>query len=365
MPPIRNLRINMDMDGKKSIVLNTLTTVDKVEKLKQTIIDREYADRNIKGVKLIWRGKVLGDDTKTLAQCKIKSNSVLTCIVRLRGGTQAVTSGEGCVPELDEDVCNKYNIKLVKTSCQLGTSGDCCTSDGTKRIQMPECNYKCTYCYKCLKEIYTRCLFTYSQNTDVVCSLSTQCGGSTYDLDRIFIALQLDEKEQQICFIQLNKNYLGRNPNVKTCPGCENLVEKEGIDHNRVVCPVKSCKFGDWCFACQQKWKSNGSNYNICGNDDCESSQVAKKLDIIINCERKTMTGIKNVPTIRMCPMCERLCEHADDGCKHLTCTGSDCGHGFCASCLDKWYSCECENCKGDNTGCTLDTTCKVEDIQV
>ena len=52
------------------------------------------------------------------------------------------------------------------------------------------------------------------------------------------------------------------------CPNatCQANVYLDLQNTNRVRCPV--CKMYDYCYRCQQKWKS--SNNFDCGNDDCE-----------------------------------------------------------------------------------------------
>jgi len=49
----------------------------------------------------------------------------------------------------------------------------------------------------------------------------------------------------------------------KSCPKCKKLICKADLKTNRVVCP--SCKYGDFCYLCLNKWKLMDSMY--CGNE--------------------------------------------------------------------------------------------------
>lgn len=367
MALLKNLQVCFDMDKKQTLVINDLKKTNTVKDLKQIIVDRELgSNKTIENVKLIFGGKVLSDNNKKLGSCRIQSNRQIVCIIRLRGGSQ----GEGSIT-IDEEALKKLNVRITEKTCGVGTKASC-TSDGTKRIQLPECNYKCTYCIPCLEDQYKKCIYT-ACSLDVICGFGNStdpdnldtCKGSTLDLDIVFKAISASEDEEKACFEQLNKNGMKNDTSIKSCPGCQCYVFKQGIDHNRVRCNKKNCPLKeDWCWSCQGTWKGQTSNNKICGNDQCGDSDLALKTALLLNCDRVYIeyNKIGNVPSRRLCPFCDRVVEWMSN-CKHLTCPNKECNHEFCCVCVEDWAACKCKECKGNNgnnEGCSNGKTCSV-----
>ena len=107
-----------------------------------------------------------------------------------------------------------------------------------------------------------------------------------------------------------------------------------------------------FCWECKKEWKGSPSNKE-CGNDRCSQEEVLEKLK---NCPLKDIQYLKGLqaPSIRACPTCGTLIEHADK-CKHVTC--KVCKVEFCFVCL--------RICSEGSSFCgRYYTPCKVADRQ-
>eukprot|EP01083_Nonionella_stella_P104757 300647_1 len=115
----------------------------------------------------------------------------------------------------------------------------------------------------------------------------------------------------------------------KTCPYCGELTKKlQEMKNYRVKCD--QCKKGDWCFGCEQPWKSSGRI--LCGNSNCKL--VSGINDILQNCPMQDVSYLScKIPKYRACPTCLAPIEHLP-GCKHMDCKAKNCGTQFCFICL-------------------------------
>ncbi len=86
----------------------------------------------------------------------------------------------------------------------------------------------------------------------------------------------------------------------KECPNpkCGKYYFNSVKGRIRVSCPA--CDGGDFCVLCERPWKGQG--FSICGNDGCNTHHALE--EILINCGKKTIGNVKDVPKCRLCPEC-------------------------------------------------------------
>lgn len=110
----------------------------------------------------------------------------------------------------------------------------------------------------------------------------------------VFTVEEIKEFEEGLSINWINKNS-------SECPSCKFRVIKGTLKSNRVVCP--KCSYGDYCYNCSQKWRSNG--FDCCGNPTCTYINT-----ILENCEWSRPFQLKKngktetvmLPHMRACP---------------------------------------------------------------
>ena len=126
----------------------------------------------------------------------------------------------------------------------------------------------------------------------------------------------------------------------RQCPGCRSFCERINTSDKVVrcgICSKRSGKAYDFCWKCSNPWSSSGHKCFL------------ERVQILANAPLKTTEYSKvECPSIRACPNCSALIEHADK-CKHMAC--GECKQRFCFVCLslfkdEKWqcgrYSDKC-----------------------
>jgi len=147
----------------------------------------------------------------------------------------------------------------------------------------------------------------------------------------LWIAVATPDEEKN--FLEKLTVNMTKDPstNITECPNCGAYVQRpKELLKNRVRCPV--CDGKDWCWWCHQEWIGFGDQ--LCLREDC--SHGAHLASLLMNCDKKEISGIKNVPVRRLCPQCGTLIEW-ELNCKHVKCV--TCKYDFCLSCLKEWKS--------------------------
>ncbi|CAB1421414.1 unnamed protein product [Pleuronectes platessa] len=127
---------------------------------------------------------------------------------------------------------------------------------------------------------------------------------------------------------------------IKECPGCNTIVEREDLTNLSVVCPI--CQEDDekqytFCWQCLKKWKGPMPRSDCCDNDGC----VNQNLELLKNCKDTSLLqvqGVDKCPSIRACPTCGQRVEHNRTGCKNIIC--QRCQVEFCFVCLKVTSEC-------------------------
>jgi len=132
---------------------------------------------------------------------------------------------------------------------------------------------------------------------------------------------------------KVTENYITQGLGHQQCPGCKTWCIPSKAGDIRLQCPVcsKTTPY-DFCWACQREWK--GTSMKYCGNEGCDGKDPRIKILYIGAKNPITIGDIHGCPSIRACPKCGLLINHAG-GCRHMTCTS--CGAEFCFICLKRW----------------------------
>eukprot|EP01084_Bolivina_argentea_P159336 277503_1 len=111
-------------------------------------------------------------------------------------------------------------------------------------------------------------------------------------------------------------NTIQNDYNTKECIKCHSLMYKNKYST------------AGWCPICNYRfcWKCNGK----CSLK-CSSNLENEVMDILRNCNVKTIGSVKCVPSIRCCPQCLQLITHTT-ACKHVQCSSCKCS--FCFVCM-------------------------------
>lgn len=190
---------------------------------------------------------------------------------------------------------------------------------------------------------------------EFMCFSGTDCGVhgcGMLETDAVLFAACMTDDEREAIEDQIATNYAKRH--YKTClnPDCGIFgMDDDSTAGSKRICTL--CKY-EWCKECEEKWM-NGSDYRICGNEGCNTVEKAD-LKELIDPPKKTISGIADCPSIRMCPNCERILRH-ESACKHVKTDGCSCEYEFCFICLKPW---------GTGSGeCSLATPCTPAPIQL
>jgi hypothetical protein len=338
--PIKNLFVKMDMLGKKTVVIQGLTSKSTVQNLIDKIKDKEGAE----DVRLIYCGKPLIPKV-TLDEYQIRDESTVFAALRLLGGSdkEGAVNNPALVPDQGDeknpwnfDLLKKYGIEPTTSHCHV-YCGENCGKETVRKAKFPIDNNK-------FYIVCAECAWDELRTSVIVqghAQLSIGGTGSTYEPPNPDILLHIiPENEQKEFEIKLASNtYISMS--IKVCPNeqCRTFVFND-LKTFRVRCPM--CKNDEFCWVCEKKWISNDKL--SCGNQDCVPLLfIQNELD---NSPKKSMNGHDlKVPKYRLCPNpnCLRRNDHLEN-CKHMTC---GCGHNYCQACLRKWANdCKCDFCK-------------------
>ena len=297
-------------------------------------------------IRLIYAGKQLFDDEKTLKEYNLCSDANLYMVLRLKGGGR------------DE----KGGLILTSATCVLCE----CSDEKDSRVIMP-CSCEHAFCGPCIVLfLKSKIEFDYKKkgNGDIT--------SGTYILNCSYCKVQwawpvvrevilrlggLSPEE----FTQLEDLYNQRlmylGMGVKECPKCKTLCYPKDPQNPRVNCQVcrqlnKGKTLPDFCWHCEHEWKGRSSSSDCqspCGNLDCTGHDF--RLDVIKHCPLINIEDLKDTPNTRLCPKCGFIIEHKE-ACVHINNCPS-CSTPFCFGCLrekkDGAWTCRISgsNCPG------------------
>ncbi|KAJ7387345.1 hypothetical protein OS493_004336 [Desmophyllum pertusum] len=251
-----------------------------------------------------------------LSEYDIRHESTILLAIRTPGGSEQTPA------------------KVLDDTVELSDAPDMITWNDdpeNKRAKMP-CGHAITpesltmYCRSILNAGRSRfvCPYPISQDEPPVF-----CGQEWEYIDvRRLAVLTGDEKkyfEEKIA-----KNYLFKSMGLQECPECKSLMVRPNKTTVQVVCLLCSKNKNTTyhlCWHCLHKWVNSGSRTQ-CGNVDCSGED--RRLKVLRSCDKKTIGGVVECPTIRACVSCGLLIEH-EKACKHMHCR---CGKDFCFICL-------------------------------
>lgn len=116
---------------------------------------------------------------------------------------------------------------------------------------------------------------------------------------------------------------LQKEKDISECPKCGQFCQRQGKGEN-VRCI--SCRAFEFCWICKSPWSSN----HACIKLRCDLENIQRILNTA-PLKKLDYAEIKNVPSIRLCPKCGVLIQHAKM-CKQVKC--ENCETEFCFSCL-------------------------------
>lgn len=158
----------------------------------------------------------------------------------------------------------------------------------------------------------------------------------------------------ETCFykqrLKLNKRH--KDPSCKNCPTCGVLCKRYSAKSPMVRCnncsKFKGINFV-FCWFCLDAWTFDHN----CGDGHLNPTQASQVQEILNNCEKITVqySNVPNVPSLRLCPNCMLLIEHAEQ-CKEVLCVS--CKTSFCFICLSVKPSHGKLACGGYNTPCNV-----------
>jgi len=345
---IKELFVNKN--NKKVILVKNInggwTMKDLVKHLQE--IDSDCHNKNIG---LIFNGKKYNaedDGTKKLGEIGIKDKSQMFIFFRVHGGSQQ-PQNEGQISmeknklNNDDDDDNDGPFRRLPDPKKyqwpkgiVPSRKECCSLYISPNVTVDE--YYAQIC-KCKATISPEAMYQYLKNSImfngklvIKCGFNTGCNEEIpYDICAFVSQLSVEEdRELQKKLAEIG--VINISPTLKYCPNgecgaiCERLV---GANYYRVRCPV--CKQKDWCWICFKTWINKKDNVK-CGNEDCDVMGYC--IESLENCDYKTINGIPNVPTLRLCPQCDGLVNW-ESKCKHVKC--GICNYDFCISCLKNW----------------------------
>ena len=261
--------------------------------------------------RLIFGGKEL-ENEKRLSYYKISNEATLFLVMRLYGGTEQVKRPQAPTRrEIDQSIPRSDELCMIL----LYTEDD--------RVRMP-----------CRHVISPDGLMEYCWNevcvgvkTKVVCCLCND----EWDVDTIRRYGGATDEEIAVLQECLSRNYCLSDPKISECPGCTSFCQRINESKKCTLCSYCSNKGKRYhfCWDCKKEWKGSPSN-EYCGNDKCTNEEILQKLRTCPETGIEYLPNLK-VPSIRACPNCGSLVEHAGR-CKHVTC--GECNVKFCFVCL-------------------------------
>lgn len=153
-----------------------------------------------------------------------------------------------------------------------------------------------------------------------------------YSTVRLVACLTTDERRDFERLLSENK--LKKEQGMKQCGGCLRWCcradEQRGDMIKCLVCTETKGYAYYFCWKCLREWVDRPDGK--CGNANCSGSN-ADQLRTLESCPMKLIDGF-NVPSVRACPKCCALIEHAS-GCRRMPCT--TCSFQFCVVCLKEF----------------------------
>lgn len=156
-----------------------------------------------------------------------------------------------------------------------------------------------------------------------------RCLKCSTEWDMQEIAKKADLTADETCFfeVKMSLNFINQGRGeTSSCPSCGSFCQRQrnSLQPTRcIVCTKKNKKVYDFCWSCKSEWTSN----HVCKDRLKEIQEILNKASL----KEMRYSGIKDVPSKRVCPGCKILIEHEKD-CKTMAC--KECKTVFCFSCL-------------------------------
>ncbi|XP_043932034.1 E3 ubiquitin-protein ligase ARIH2-like [Protopterus annectens] len=133
----------------------------------------------------------------------------------------------------------------------------------------------------------------------------------------------------------------------KKCPGCNTPTERScapNLCQPCYICSVKKRIVYQFCWSCLQEWKGPSPKSDCCSNKDCmiRGALLSGNIDT-------PGSSVKGCPRFRVCPGCNALLTHTNNGCRNIHCPA--CGRSMCYRCL---ADPSCKNCTIQDNSSTL-----------
>jgi len=320
-----------------------LTGASKIKELREYLVSKE--DEQFEDSYFIHGGKQITaqENEKIFADFGIKSNATLSVVFRVHGGS-AQDEGNEDEDENENDNTNAAAAEdgprriIIINKKDIPKGVELSKEECSFTYYKPEIDNEYNIKMSCSHVISSEGMYEYLKSSlmksnQCIIKCPTSGCNQEWNIDVCLWVAKCNKEEEEKSFMdRLNDNFF-KHPSckIKQCPNikCGAYVEKpKNVVQNCVRCPL--CHAKDWCWWCKREWIGEG--VQVCNRDDC--SHNAQLVSLLINCDKKEISGIQNIPVIRLCPLCYTTVEYID-GCKHVDC--AICKYSFCLSCLKNW----------------------------
>lgn len=320
------------IDVADEMTIFKATTIHELKKKVKTQAKPEYA---LEDMRLLFAGKQL-EETKTLAEYKIKKNSVIFLVQRMPGGSTRKTIS---LPPKDN-----YDKRhdLNDSSVVLTNAQDCLDPFPPDKDAPPRVKMSCGHAFDPSN------LTAYCRNLVEKGEFNLYCPANTdkakqkqcrkiWDYSEVRQAALLNDAECQWFESKMSESaaLALQYCDMKQCPGCNSYAERADCTNLRVHCPTCTKINGrvyEFCWQCLQEW-TGPSTSTGCGRKEC----VPPELATIQDAPMMKLHGVY-VPNRRACPNCGKVVEHNGTGCKMMACVR--CNKEFCFFCLEFKENC-------------------------
>lgn len=155
-----------------------------------------------------------------------------------------------------------------------------------------------------------------------------RCLKCSTEWDMQEITKKADMTADETCFfeVKMSLNFMNQGSGeTSTCPSCGSFCQRQlnsKLPTRCLVCTEKNKNLYDFCWSCKSEWTASHKCNRLKEIQEILNKAPLKELQY---------SGIKNVPSKRVCPGCKILIEH-EKACKTMTC--KECKTVFCFSCL-------------------------------